>query len=102
MRDTKQRRDVSVPAALLDNPVARIDQHNREIRRRRAGGHVARVLSMARSVRDDESPARGREIAIRYIDGDALLPFGAQTVGEVGEIDLSAARDVGGARERFE
>ena len=57
---------------------------------------------MARSVRDDELAPRRGEVAIRDVDGDALLAFGAQAVGEVGEIDLAAAGDVGGTFERFD
>ena len=47
-------------------------------------------------------PARRGEIAVGDVNRDALLAFGAQAVGEVGEIDLAAAGDVGGAFERLE
>ena len=45
---------------------------------------------------------RRREIAIGDVDRDALLALGAQAVGEIGEIDLAAAGDVGGAFERLD
>ena len=57
---------------------------------------------MARGVGDDEFPARGREVAIGDVDGDALLALGTEAVGEVGEIDLAAAGDVGGTLEGLE
>jgi len=50
-------------------------------------GHVARVLLRAGGVRDDEFPARGGEIAVGHIDGDALLALCAKTVGEQREVD---------------
>ena len=57
---------------------------------------------MARGVRDDELAARRGEVTVSDIDGDALLTFGAEAVGQIGEIDLSAAGDVGGAFQRFD
>ena len=69
---------------------------------RRAGDHVARVLHMARRVGDDEFPSRRGEVAVGHINGDALFAFGAQAVGEIGEIDLAAAGDVGGAFQRLD
>ena len=55
------------------------------------GGHVARVLLMARRICQNEFAFRRREIAVGDIDGDALLPFGAQAVGEQRKIDFTAA-----------
>ena len=69
---------------------------------RGAGDHVARVLHVAGRVGDDELAARRGEVAIGDVDRDALLAFGAQAVGEIGQIDLAAAGDVGGAFERLE
>ena len=89
-------------AALLDDAQARIHQHDREIRGRGAGDHVAGVLHVAGRVGDDEFAARRGEVAVGDVDGDALLALGAKTVGEIGEIDLAAAGDVGGALERLE
>ena len=69
---------------------------------RGAGDHVARVLHVARRVGDDELAARRGEVAVGDVDRDALLALGAEAVGEVGEIDLAAAGDVGGAFQRLD
>src|SRR6187431_249100 len=45
--------------------------------------------------------ARRGEVAVGDVDRDALLALGAEAVGEVGEVDLTAAGDVGGALEGF-
>ena len=52
--DAEQRHDVAVAARLRQQALARIDQHHGQVRGRRAGGHVARVLLVARAVGDDE------------------------------------------------
>ena len=57
---------------------------------------------MAGRVGDDEAALCGGEVAVGDVDRDALLTLGAQTIGEVGEIDLAAAGDVGGALQRLE
>jgi hypothetical protein len=48
---------------------------------------------MPGSIGDDESTARSGKVAVGNIDGDALLTFGTQTVGEVGKIDLATSGD---------
>jgi hypothetical protein len=102
VRNAQQRGDGGVPAALLDHAGAGIDEDDGEVGRRGARHHVARVLHVPGGVGDDELAARRREVAIGDVDGDALLALGAQAVGEVGEIDLAAAGDVGGALEGLE
>ena len=57
-----------------------------------AGGHVARVLFVPRRVGDDELAPRRGEIAVRDVDGDALLALGAQAVGQQRKIDGPADR----------
>ncbi len=57
---------------------------------------------MPRRIGDDELAFRRGEIAIRDINRDALLAFGAEAVGEVGEIDHAAAGDVGGFFQRLD
>ena len=69
-----------------------VDQNDREIRRGGAGGHVARVLLVAGRIGDDELAPRRGEVAVGHVDGDALLAFGAQAVGEQREIDRPAVR----------
>ncbi len=72
---------------MLQNAVARVDQDHGQIGRGCAGGHVARVLLVSRRVGDDELAPRGGEIAVSDVDGDALLPLGAQAVGQQRKID---------------
>ena len=102
VRDAQERGEAGVAAALLDDPGARVHQHDGEVRGGGAGDHVARVLDVPGGVGDDEFAARCGEVAVGDVDGDALLALGAQAIGEVGEIDLPAAGDVGGALERLE
>ena len=57
--DADQVRDERMPPRLRHETVTRVDENQRQIRRARAGDHVARVLFVARSVGDDELPAFG-------------------------------------------
>ena len=66
----------------------------------RAGDHVARVLNVAGRVGDDELALRRREVAVRDVDGDALLALGAQAVGEQREVHLLLAAQARCARAR--
>ena len=79
-------------ARLGQDALARIDQNDRQVGGGRAGGHVARVLLVARRVGDDELAPRRGEVAIGDVDGDALLALGAQAVGEQREIDRRRRR----------
>ena len=56
-----------------------------------AGDHVAGVLFVAGGVGDDEFAAGGGEVAVGYVDGDALFAFGFEAVGEGGEVDRALA-----------
>ena len=58
VRDRQQRADERVALGLRDDALARVDEHDREVRRRGARDHVARVLLVARRVGDDEAPLR--------------------------------------------
>ena len=89
-------------AALLGDAVARVHEHDGEVGRGGAGDHVTCVLHVPGRVGDDELPAWRGEVAVSNVDGDPLFAFGAQTVGEVGEVDGAAPGDVGGAFERLE
>ena len=93
IRNSEQRRDVGVPPRLREHALGRVDQNHRQIRGRSAGGHVARVLLVARRVRDDEFPARRFKIAVGHVDGDALLALGAQAVGEQRKIHRARRSD---------
>ncbi len=71
-----------VPPRLFEHPFASIHQDQGKVGRRRAGHHVAGVLLVPGSVRDDELPMRGREIPVGHVDRDALFTLGAQSVGQ--------------------
>ena len=98
----EQRRDHRVAARLLEHPLARVDQHEREVGGGRAGHHVARVLHVPGRVGDDELAARSREVAVGDVDRDALLALGAQAVGEQREVGVVEAAIAAGALHRFE
>jgi hypothetical protein len=92
--DAQQATYISVAARLRQHALARVDQHHRQLGVGRAGGHVARVLLVARAVGHDEAAPRGMEVAVRHVDGDALLALGIQAVGEQREIEHVAGADV--------
>ena len=92
VRDPEELGDVRVTARLLEHAEPRVDEDHGDVRRRRAGRHVARVLHVPRRVGDDELPLVGREVAISDVDGDALLALGLQAVGEEREVDLGVGR----------
>ena len=76
-----------MPPRLREDAFGGVDQNHGQIGGGSAGGHVARVLLVARRIGDDEFPARSFKIAVGHVDGDALLAFGAQAVGEQRKID---------------
>jgi hypothetical protein len=80
-----------VPAGLLDDPFAGVDEYQGEVGRRIPGDHVARVLHVARGIGDDEFASRCGEVAVGHIDGDPLLTFGAEPVREEGEVGVLVA-----------
>ena len=92
--DSQQRGDVRVPAGLGDDAAAGVDQHERDVRGRRAGEHVAGVALVPRGVGEDERSPRGREEPVGDVDRDPLLALGAQTIGDRRKIQRPPARDV--------
>ena len=92
--NAQQGGDERVPPRLRQHAMARVDQHDGQVRRGCAGGHIARVLLMPRRVGDDEFALRRRKIAVGHVDGDALLALGAQAVGE--QRKIQAAVRLGG------
>ena len=89
--DAEERGDKGVAAGLFCDAVAGVDQHDREVRGRGAGRHVAGVLHVPGAVGDDElTPGRG-EVPVRDVDGDALLALGPEAVGQQCEVRALAA-----------
>ena len=82
----KQFRDAGVPAGLAQHTGAGVDQQHRDVRVGRAGEHVAGVALVAGGVGQDVAAPLGGEEPVGHVDGDALLAFGAQTVGERGQV----------------
>ena len=95
--DAEQRDDVAVAARLRQQSLARVDQHDRQVGGGGAGGHVARVLLVARAVGDDELALVRAEVAVGDVDRDALLALGGQAVDQQREVDLVALRAVADA-----
>jgi hypothetical protein len=85
--DAQQRHDIAVPPGLGEQTLARVHQHDREIRGGCAGRHVAGVLLVARTIGDDELATIGVEKAVGDVDGNALLALGLQPVDQQREID---------------
>src|SRR5439155_14941800 len=100
--DAEQRRQIDMASGLFDDAGAGIDEHDGQVGGGSAGDHVGRVLHVARGVGDDELAFGGGEITVGNVDGDALFAFGAEAVGEVGQVDLAAAGDIGAAFERLD
>ena len=59
VRYSQQRSDIGVTARLRQQALRSVDQNDRQIGGRRAGGHIPRVLLVARRVRNDEFRLRG-------------------------------------------
>ena len=100
--DPQQREDHRVPAGLLGEALAGVDEHQAEVGGGGAGDHVAGVLHVARGVGDDELAAGRREVAVGHIDGDALLALGAQTVGQQRQVGVVVALGLAGGLDGLE
>ena len=100
--DAEEVGDEGVAAGLFDDAFAGVDEDDGEVGGGGAGDHVAGVLDVAGGVGDDEFAAGGGEVAVGDVDGDALFAFGAEAVGEEGEVDVVGAALGGGALEGFE
>src|SRR5580704_1754344 len=75
---------------LWKDPFRGIQENHGKVRRGRARGHVAGVLFVPWSIRDDEFSPGGREITVGYVDGDALFAFRAQAVRQQRKVDWSS------------
>ncbi len=97
VRNAQQGGDEGMPARLLQNAVAGVDQHHCEVGGRCAGDHVARVLNVTGRVGDDEFAAWRGEVAVGHVDRDALLALRAQAVGQQGQVDCGRTAPPAGA-----
>src|SRR5207249_7013868 len=102
VRDAQQRSQISVAPALFDDSRPCVHQHDGEVGGGSPGDHVARVLHVAGSVGNDEFTARCGEITIGHVNGNALFALGAETIGEIGKINLASAGNVRGALQCLE
>ena len=84
--NSHQVEDGCMSARLLLDAAARIDDQDRHISMRGAGGHVARVLLVARAIDDDQAALAGIEIPPGDVDGDALLALGGEAIHQQAEI----------------
>jgi hypothetical protein len=91
VRHTQDRRDVCVPARLLDHAVPRVDEDDREIGGGRARDHVPRVLDVPGRVGKLKAAPRRHERAVGDVDRDPLLPLRAQAVGEERKVHVRVA-----------
>jgi hypothetical protein len=80
-----------VTPGLGHDSIPCIDQYDGKIAVARARYKIARVLFMAGRIRDNELSFRSCEVAVRDIDGYALLAFRPQTVGQKRKIDTFTA-----------
>ncbi len=90
-RDAEQGGDDDVPPGLLQDAGSGVDEDHRQVRRRAARDHVARVLEVARRIGHDELAAGRLEVAVGDVDCDPLLALGAQAVGQQSEVEPVAA-----------
>ncbi len=91
VRNAKQRADESMALGLLQHALARVEQDHREVGRRGAGHHVARVLLVPGAVGDDEAALGRGEVAVGHIDRDPLLALGAEPVGQQRQVERALA-----------
>ncbi len=80
VRDAEQRSDEAVPAGLFQDPLACVHEDDGQVRGAGACDHVARVLDVPRCIGDDELAFRCGEVAVGYVDGDALLALSTQAI----------------------
>ena len=87
---------------LLHHAVAGVDEDDGEVGGGGAGDYVTGVLDVAGSVGDDELALGRGEVAVGHVDGDALLAFGPQPVGEQREVHLLVAAAPRGLLHRLQ
>jgi hypothetical protein len=88
----EQRNDDRMAMSLREQPLARVDEHNREIGVGRASRHVAGELLMTGRIRDDERALFGGEVTIGDVDRDALLSLGLEPIDQERVVDILPGR----------
>ena len=99
--DSQQRSHIRVTDSLLHNAVAGIDQNHRQIGRGCSGNHISGIFNMSRRVGNDEFTLWRGKIAVRHIDGDSLLTFGTESVGEQCKVNFFVSTTFRGSFNRF-
>ena len=69
-----------MPLGLGQKPFGGIHQNHRQLRRGGPGYHIARVLDMPGRVGNNKLSLGRGKIAVRDIDGDALLALGSKAI----------------------
>ena len=95
-RDTHQCEDRRMPARLLLQSVAGIDQHHRSVSVACAARHVAGVLVVSRAIDQHKTALWRIKIAPGHVDGYALLAFCDEAVKQKTVIEIF--RSAGGFR----
>ena len=88
--NAQQRHDEAVSLGLSHHAMSGVNKDDGEIRGAGSRGHIASVLFVARSVRDDELAFGGTEVAVGHVDGDTLFAFFFQSVCCKRRVKLSA------------
>ena len=96
----EQGRDRGMAEGLRKQPLGRINEHDRQVRDRGSGSHVARVLDVPRTVGDQIAAAPGLQVSPGHVDGDALLALGVQAIEQQRVVGFPAAGAVAGAGAR--
>ena len=78
--NAEQRNDKAVTFGLSHHAVSGVDQNDGQVGGAGSGGHVASVLFVAGSVRNNEFAFGRAEVAIGHVDRDALLAFFFQPI----------------------
>ena len=86
--DAHQGADAGVPAGLHQHALGGVDENQGQLRKGGPHRHVAGVLLVPRRVGHDEAAPLGGEVAVGYVDGDALLPLRHQAVQQQGVVQL--------------
>ena len=88
--DAHQGAHGEVAVSLRSQAAGGIDEQDRQVGGRGSHRHVAGVLLVPGGVGDDDATSAGQiQVAVGHVDGDALLAFGLEAVGQQGVVDLA-------------